>query len=279
MLKNSPPIENILMNSSPLAGDNYKRGHILFKNATDQQDLVLDWVSELAGDRFSRKETVSICSIGAGTGIFDVAFIERMKDKIGRISYTGIEPNEEQVPVLQKSITDILPDNSTADIHACLFEDFSAEGKKFDVILSIHAHYFFDDISDLIRRACDHLSDDGVFILTSAGDSFLSKYFTVTFRKNFDHPAWLSPDVEAVLREESLPYEKHRIDARLDISPCFSANRNEAVDMLNYIVHADISQITDQEMTLLKEDLQKNAVKQGSKIVKHPVDAFIISRS
>jgi len=277
MDSNSPQIEKILLGSRPLTGDCYKRGHILFKNATNQQSRVLAWIDGFLRTRFAGQDSLSLLSIGAGTGIFDVAFLEKIGDVATKIDYTGIEPNEKQAPLLKENIAAVLPAGSHSDIHTCLFEDFSAEGKKYDVILSVHAHYFFSDIAELLTRAADHLEKDGIFVLTSAGDSFLSKYFVTTFQKNFGHPAWLSSDIEKVLQAQNIAYQKHRIDAELDLSPCFSPDRSKAVDMLNYIVHADISQMSEEDMELLKDELRRNMFDKNSQKIAHPVDAFIIT--
>ena len=156
------------------------------------------------------------------------------------------------------------------------FESYQTS-KKFTFILLVHTHYFFFDLGQNLQKAWDLLDAGGTMVLYSALDIFLSQFFNVTFQSNFGHPPWLSHHVQEALKNLNIPFRRESINAVLDISACFGDNEKAANDLLNFIIHADATDLSGRNVLL--DCLKKNALHEnGRYLLPHTVDVFIISK-
>ena len=271
-----PAVRDILKTCPPLEGERYKDGQLIFRQSSNQQKLMLDWLEQNIVAQFEH-ETIKFLSIGAGTGIFDGQVIRGFLRRDLQLHYEGLDPNKDVLQLLENSLRPLTGEKLTVNILLSDFESYRPPG-KFNFILLVHTHYFFHDLCQDLQKAWDLLEEGGNIILYSALDIFLSQFFNVTFQSNFGHPPWLSHHVQAALKKLSIPSRRESIQAVLDISACFGDNEKAANDLLSFIIHADASNPSGRDVLLAC--LKKNATRENEKfLLPHTVDVFRISKT
>ena len=271
-----PAVRDILKICPPLEGERYKDGQLLFRQSSNQQKLMLDWLEQNFGACFEYR-TVKFLSIGAGTGIFDKQVIQGFLRRGLHIQYVGLDPNKDVLKLLQKSLQPLTGDRLAITTPLSDFESYHTS-KKFNFILLVHTHYFFCDLCQNLQKAWDLLEEGGNIILYSALDIFLSQFFNVTFQSNFGHPPWLSHQVQEALKILNIPFRRESIHAVLDISTCFGEDEKAVNDLLSFIIHADVTDTSGRDVLLTC--LKKNALCENGKFVlPHTVDVFNMSKT
>jgi len=224
-----------------------------------------------------RSETIRFLSIGAGTGIFDKRLIQGFLRRDLRIQYEGLDPNQEVLNLLEHSLGPLAGEKLTVSTLLSDFESYETS-KTFNFVLLVHTHYFFYDLCQNLQKAWHLLEEGGNMILYSALDIFLSQFFNVTFQSNFGHPPWLSHHVQKALKTLNIPFRSESIDAVLDISTCFGKDEKAANDLLNFIIHADVTNSAGKDVLLAC--LKKNATCENDRyVLPHTVDVFIMSKT
>lgn len=221
-------------------------------------------------------ETIRFLSIGAGTGIFDEQVIRRLLSRGSRTRYEGLDPNKDVLSLLESNLRPLTDEKLTGSTLLTDFESYQTS-KKFNFILLVHTHYFFYALGQNLQKAWSLLDDGGSIVLYSALDIFLSRFFHVTFQSNFGHPPWLSRDVQSALKTLNIPFRRESINAMLDISACFGEDEKAATDLLNFIIHADATDLPGRSVLL--NCLKENALHEnGRYLLPHTVDVFMISK-
>jgi SAM-dependent methyltransferase len=270
-----PAVRDILKICPPLEGDRYRDGQLLFRRASNQQTLMLAWLEEHFLPQLGA-ETIRFLSIGAGTGIFDKQLIQAFLSKNLRIHYEGLDPNQAVLYLLENSLRPLTGEKLAVTVLLSDFESYQTL-EKFNFILLVHTHYFFYDLCQNLQKAWDLLEGGGSIILFSALDIFLSQFFNVTFQCNFGHPPWLSHHVQKALMALKIPFHSESIHAVLDISTCFGNDEKTANDLLNFIIHADVTNIYGKDILLAC--LKENAVQENDRyLLPHTVDVFTIRK-
>jgi SAM-dependent methyltransferase len=271
-----PAVRDILRNCPPLEGERYKDGQLVFRQSSNQQALMLGWLEENIVARWG-PETIRFLSIGAGTGIFDKQLIQRFLRRNLQVQYEGLDPNGAVLILLENSLRPLPGEKLTVSVLLGDFESYQTL-KKFNFILLVHTHYFFGDLTQNLKKAWDLLEEGGTLILYSALDIFLSQFFNVTFQSNFGHPPWLSHHVQEALKILGIPFRREPIHAELEISACFGEDEKAADDLLNFIIHADATDVS--EKGVLLTCLKENAVyANGRYLLPHTVDVFMIRKT
>jgi SAM-dependent methyltransferase len=271
-----PAVREILKTCPPLEREKYKDGQPIFRQSSNQQKLMLGWLEENF-EAHQGSEPIRFLSIGAGTGIFDEQLIQGFLRRGLQIQYEGLDPNQEVLKLLEKSLRPLTGDRLTVSALLSDFESFQTS-KKFNFILLVHTHYFFYDLGQSLQKAWDLLEEGGNIILYSALDIFLSQFFNVTFQSNFGHPPWLSHHVQEALKTLHIPFRRESLRAVLDISTCFGENEKAVNDLLSFIIHTDVSNISGRDVLLAC--LKENAIHEnGRYLLPHTVDVFNISKT
>src|ERR1035437_1593160 len=268
-----PAVREILKTCPPLEREKYKDGQLIFRQSSNQQKLMLGWLEENF-EAHQGSEPIRFLSIGAGTGIFDEQVIQGFLRRNLRMQYEGLDPNQEVLKLLEKSLRPLTGDRLTVSALLSDFESFQTS-KKFNFILLVHTHYFFYDLGQSLQKAWDLLEEGGNIILYSALDIFLSQFFNVTFQSNFGHPPWLSHHVQKALKTLNIPFRAESINAVLDISTCFGKDEKAANDLLSFIIHADVTNISGKDVLI--NCLKENAMHEnGRYLLPHTVDVVNI---
>ena len=271
----NPAVRDVLKSCPPLEGERYKDGQLLFRQSSNQQTLMLGWLKERFVAQL-KPGTIRFLSIGAGTGIFDKQLIQEFLRRDLRVQYEGLDPNEEVLHLLESSLRPLAGEKLSVNILLSDFESYEPS-KKFNFILLVHTHYFFYDLCQNLQKAWNLLEEGGNIVLYSALDIFLSQFFNVTFQSNFGHPPWLSHHVQEALKTLNILFRSESLHAVLDISACFGDDEKAANDLLSFIIHADVTNVSGKDVLLAC--LKKNARHEnGRYLLPHTVDVFLMSK-
>ncbi len=259
-----------------LSDARYHLTHERFEAASNQRRLILDWVEGLTR-RLSPPPAgpVKILSVGCGGGVMDRRITDLIAKALGPVHITGIDPNEEHIPAFQSAFDDGEHASSTFNGG---FMDFDGD-HRFDLIYFLHSLYYFDAIEPALRKAATLLRPGGKLVAFQAPNSELNHLAHRMWEKQFDQPAWYSDDVREILETIPGTLDCERIDARVDVTPCFHSDDRLGIEILDFIVQADTQRFSASLSASLRNSLKSVCARSGHQfLVPHPVDVMVMSR-
>lgn len=259
----------------PLDDASYLTNHLAFRKASNQQSLMLDWFRQHEQELIKDKHDLSVLSVGSGTGILDYPLAEMLVKDVDHVNYWGLDPNTEECKLFEKNMSKISSANLDVHVEAGKLEDFHTT-TRYHLIHFIHVMYYFQDAWQSVKAALDNLEANGKIIIFVAPDNQLSSFFKTSITQLFGHVPCLSPDLENILQQHQVSYEKERITATLDVTDCFNGS-DIGDQLLSFIVHADISNVPATQVDALHETLKSiTSDKDGRFVINHEVDVFQI---
>lgn len=255
----------------------YHETHERFEGASNQRSLILDWLGALA-DRttFPTERATRMLSAGCGGGVMDRRITRVIRDHVDSLSLVGVDPNPEHTEAFQRQFA---KEGFEVEVFTGMFEDYDSQG-SFDLIHFVHCLYYFEHIEPELRKAVDMLTPGGALIVLQAPNEALNHLADRVWRKQFDQSAWYSDDVMAVLSALAVDLETQRINAEVDVTPCFDPADPAGIDILDFIVQADTRQFSEAFQSSLRESLRQVCrAHDGRLMCKHPVDAIVARKS
>ena len=258
-----------------LTDERFDKAHELFESSSDQQQLILDWLTAFS-IRSESVDPLSFLSVGCGSGILDNPLIESLSALGRRISYTGIDPNAiackrflDNFRKLQ--LTDVRLDVQQETVESMRFD------QTFDIIHAVHSLYYFDDPAATITRLLLRVCPGGKLLILQAPKAELNRLADCFWYSNKDMDIWFSERLEMYLQEVGLAYKKTRINARVDMTDCFEEQSADGAMMLDFVTQVDCKALTQAARELVLGYLTAISQQHGDNVlVSHPVDAFVI---
>jgi SAM-dependent methyltransferase len=154
-----------------LEPDYYLRAHALFRSCTDEQSLIVDWLSRwMIGHRHHERSpmSLSVLSIGCGDGSIDAQVVDHlMKNSAQKLSviYVGIEPNVVSPSTFLHRLS------SSNSVAVSVIKEKWPEcvtelvGQSFDFILCVHSLYQIVDTNSALENALRLLKPQGQLII------------------------------------------------------------------------------------------------------------------
>jgi SAM-dependent methyltransferase len=259
-----------------LSDTRYHLTHERFEAASNQRRLLLDWVEGLTR-RLSPPpgRPVDILSVGCGGGVMDRRIIDLIAKTCGPVHITGVDPNDEHIPAFQTAFNDSEHASST---FIGGFMDFDAD-RRFDLIYFLHSLYYFDAIEPALRKAAALLRPGGRLVAFQAPNSELNHLAHRVWKKQFDQPAWYSDDVRAILEVIPGTLRCERIEATVDVTPCFEPDNRLGIEILDFIVQAETQRFSPALRASLRSSLKSVCARAGDQfLVPHPIDVMTLDR-
>src|SRR6056297_1307185 len=256
-----------------LSDARYHATHETFESASNQRELILEWLGALARrlDLPSRGHA-RLLSVGCGGGVMDLRVARVFSDHVDAVSLVGVDPNPEHTRAFQSQLSG---EGFDVDVFTSGFEDFETS-RTFDVVHFIHCLYYFDHIGPELRKAVDVLSPDGALVVLQAPNEALNHLADRVWKKQFDQSAWFSDDVVSTLTTMDIDLQLERLDAEVDVTDCFDSNSETGMDMLDFIVQAETRKLSSAFQASLLESLRSICRQQGNRLLcRHPVDAIV----
>src|SRR6056297_457417 len=256
-----------------LSDARYHATHETFESASNQRELILEWLGALARrlDLPSRGHA-RLLSVGCGGGVMDLRVARVFSDHVDAVSLVGVDPNPEHTRAFQSQLSG---EGFDVDVFTSGFEDFETS-RTFDVVHFIHCLYYFEHIVPELRKAVDVLSPDGALVVLQAPNEALNHLADRVWKKQFERSAWYSDDVIAALEGMGADIEVERIDAEVDVTDCFERGNEKGIEILDFIVQAETQKLPQAFQASLRESLRSICRQQGDRLLsRHPVDAIV----
>ena len=259
----------------PLEGNRYAECAETFEAASNQRPSMLAWlrehlVSALPEDR------ASVLSVGSGSGVFDGHFLGSIRSTVREISYVGIDPNPHQCRRFTQQLASRADDRVRVGVYAADFENHPFR-ERFDLVHMTHSLYYMDEPAQTLESALGLLKDGGRLIVFLAPNGILNQLADEFWSLERGRRSWFSEDLEYHMEEQNIPFEKARIDAKLDVSACFEDGSEEGARIVDFIAQVETDGLPDRLRAMIVEYLQRIATYDGRGYwLPHPVDAFSI---
>lgn len=258
-----------------LTDERYDKAHELFERSSNQQKLILDWLMDFSVQHTSI-DSLSLLSVGCGSGILDNSLLEALSDLGRRIVYTAIDPSAVACSRFRGDFGLLEMPNVRLEVRQETVESISCD-QKFDIIHAVHSLYYFDDPAATIKRLLVRMKIGGKLLILQAPKAELNRLADCFWFPNQDVDIWFSERLETYLQGADLIYTKTRIDGRVDVARCFEAECAHGAMMLDFITQVNCGKLKQAAREQLLGYLTAVAERDGDRVwVKHPVDAFVI---
>lgn len=228
---------------------------------------------------------VSVLSIGAGPGDFDVQLIHSLKQQLPQeltLRYVAVEPNHLHRQRYEQKIS--IPEFADVDfqIYPVKIEEFQAE-EKFDVIHFTHCLYYMPNHEHrLVKQAIEMLKDDGFVIIT------LETHDAIIFDTMFKYAALTGQGfaemlnmekMQTIVEEIGLSYELVNYPEYLDVRLCFEETSSQAKPLMDFFCQADSHLLSAQQHQEILQILASHVNQQDErKLVPLPAATMMIPK-
>ena len=259
-----------------LSDERYHVTHERFEAASNQRDLIIDWLSELAqATILPSGRPTRILSVGCGAGVMDQKITDLFGLHAKRLSLVGVDPNPKHTAAFEKLFSS---EGLEVEVHTGMFEDYTPD-IGFDLIYFMHCLYYFEHIETELRKSAGMLLPGGALVILQAPNEALNHLADRTWKKQFNRSAWYSDDVLSVLEKLGLEVSSTRLAAHVDVTECLQPDSELGVDILDFIVQAETAKFSPTFCKSLRESLRSICTRRGDRLIaEHPVDAILVRK-
>ena len=261
-----------------LTHQRFDETHELFERSSNQQQLILEWLSDLIQSHCAKLDPLRILSVGCGSGILDNPLIKSIAETSKRVEYTGVDPNVVACRRFQDEFDNQKLPNVQLDLREENIETLTSTD-RFDIILVVHSLYYFDDPANTLDSLLRLLAPDGKVVIVQAPEGELNQLAKCFWTHHTENGIWFSDCLANHLSQCPLEFSRQRIDGEVDVARCFEADCPRGEMMLDFITQSDCRQLEDEILQRCLSYLRHiSRWDNGSILVAHPADAFVIER-
>lgn len=261
----------------PLAGGYYEQCNRLFRQCSNQQQLMLDWALKNVPVDTGNEKTFAVLSIGCGCGLFDLPFLEGLRCHYPQrgIRYHGLDYNAVQLRPLARSLAQISAVQATLDPVA--FEQWDTE-QGFDCVLLVHTLYYMRNPTVVLDRARHLLKPGGRVLLFSAergGLNYAAQVFAGSGAASTNDYVF-HDTVDRYLRERAVIGLRECLPGVLNAELAFTGMQAQLEALLSFIAQADLrAGLNSQAKAEFREWMRGlRAADGGPADLSHPVWAY-----
>lgn len=209
----------------PLSDREYAECFNVFRRISTEWGAIEEWLREdflpglRAGDR------ADILSVGSGTGDFDLALMRLVGEKISRIAYTALDPNEQHDRIFLENFRKSGLSTHSLKILPMPFGGEKPEG-TFDIIHMTHCLYYIPDRAGAVRLAYELLKPGGsllIFHQTALGINEIQRAFMRRVKGN-EKEMFSSYDILRIFENGKIPYRFDILISDIDVTDCVRGN-------------------------------------------------------
>jgi len=275
---------------TPLSHQRFDQSHEWFEGQSNQQGQILDWLCQRGASRIEQRGVVPTCnrdpyrvlSVGCGSGILDRPLMQAWAgaastgDAPGEIHYTAFDPN----PVACQRFRDEFGLLELPAVELSVMEETVesyAASESFDFTHVVHALYYFEDPAASIQALMQRVADDGELVIFQAPKAELNLLADCFWKEHSTDPIWFSRELDEHLCEQSIPFERTRLDAEVDVTACFQDGCPEGNLTLDFLVQSDCETLPREARAEVLEYLRAISREDQQRILApHPVDVFTL---
>lgn len=261
---------------APLEGEQYASSLAIYEAASNQRARILDWIQTSLLPRFNTPR-LSILSIGCGAGELDREILASSAARVPAVNYTGLEPDGRQCARFLRFMRQDQGPNVHIEAHNLSFENF-LDPRRFDLVFMVHSLYYMEDPGRAIDKALKLVKPGGLLVTMVAPNDTLNELSSSFWNKEQDRTAWFSEDVEHYLRDSAVAFDRHRLEARLDMTDCFQPDSERGQNILDFLAQAPTTELPIHVQDMIFEYVDAKCHRDGpTRWLPHNVDAFVIA--
>ncbi len=267
-------------NSRPpeLSEARFNEAHECFERSSDQQFQILNWLKRFTKDRLNSRN-LNVLSVGCGSGILDNPFLKALVRHSVSVRYVGIDPSAVACQRFWDDFRELQLERAQLELHQQTLETFQTSD-SFDLIHSVQSLYYVDDPSVALNKLFKKLTPEGFLVVMLAPKGAMNKLAEAFWEVSHHDGIWFSARFEKYLSRAGIVYEKKRLSAWLNITPCFEMNSRHGALLLDFITQADCSHLTKGERDLCHLYLKAIVRQEANQLfIPHPVDVFVLRSS
>jgi SAM-dependent methyltransferase len=247
----------------PLSDARFLETHVAFETSSNQQRQILETLARDQG-------VGSVLSVGCGSGILDGPLAHRLAAQ-SSVRWVGLDPNPLHCRLFRDRVRGAGID---AEVVESTFEAFET-AERFDRVLMIHAHYYFEDVPVGLAKAASLLSANGLLVLAVAPRGPLNRLAQLFWPKPSHQDLWFSEALGSHLDRAGSAAKPTRIEARLDVTECLE-NTSRGIAIRDFVVQADTEAMPERIRARIDRALRLmgRLERDGRFTVPHPVDLF-----
>ena len=256
-----------------LAGDYYAECHKIFRQATNQQQLMLMEIRQM----YQKAASLIILSVGSGVGLFELPMLDLLLTQGVRIKkFVGNDIDRYACDVLSQKLDYKYEKKLDYEVVATSFEKFDSTD-RFDLILFNHVfEYLPKNHLMWLKKAQGLLADKGCVIIFSPNKPGINKIYSETFHQLHGYSPFFTAGVKEILDLNNIFYKSKEILAECDISLLRENEKHpEKLMLLSFLVQMDC-----RKMTLEKQNEYRDYFLSlrpfGKVTIPHPTTMFII---
>jgi SAM-dependent methyltransferase len=252
----------------------YLRTQKIYEAHSDQRIRIAQWLGDRLPALPSTRATVRVLSVGCGDGSLDVALAATLRARGHRVEYVGVEPSATAGVTFTERVGQ-LP-GVEATVVPTRLEDAALRG-RFDLIVAIHSLYYVDQPAAQMRRLIDVLHPGGSIVVMNAPLGGLNQLVEALAPDGGGTSLVYSDTVNDILVQLGYTARRQRIEAALDLSPCFDPQSEMGRDILQFLTHADLTSLSSGAYQALLDYLRAITLVPGGTLVPHPVDVLTVT--
>ncbi|MGK7904661.1 MAG: class I SAM-dependent methyltransferase [Hormoscilla sp.] len=268
-----------------LSGEEFMQGLREFLSCTNEYEMIVEAAVRYAAVNLQAEYRV--LSVGCGEGLFDQPFLRQLSLQKKQLDFVGVDPNEAECASLEEKCqaiaADLLPKHKFDwQIYPTDFLKFESR-KKFDIIFFVQVLYYFSpgEIESAIWKAYDLLNEGGMLIIINDPLlGWLAPHACIMKRLRGRYPSY-SEDIQLVLNQCQLLFERELIDAQLNLTACCQPVSELNKKMLSFILGVNVEYFSSSQLQLLREFFSSISFKKndGETISSHPIDLLCVKKN
>ena len=160
--------------------------------------------------------------------------------------------------------------------HNTRFEEID-EDQRFDLVLLIHSLYYMENPEWALEKARGLVDDEGRLAILIASNDTLNELSSTFWELERDGPVWFSEDLSGHLEERGVPFERKRIQAKLDVTACCEPDSERGVRIADFLAQVHTSELPERLRRMIFAYLDGTSHRDGQRRwLQHNVDAFTI---
>lgn len=219
----------------------------------------------------SGRERLSILSVGAGTGLFEIPMLESVRASgIELTRFVGIDVDPPACRALDRRLRERFGDSLDFQVVNQPFEQFEAH-RRFDLVLFVHTfEYLTGDPNRWIERARRLLDRGGRLVIFSPQRGGINQIY-----ERFTQGCF-SNDLERLLEAAGIDYSANLISAHCEIGPLFDPDHPDRIELLSFLTQLDCRPLEAEQQARFIRCYRSLQDPDTGKIP-HPTTAFVIA--
>lgn len=262
---------------APLPDERFDPAHEAFERSSSQQGQILACLRELALGARSPGEPMRILSVGPGNGMLDLPLIESLAGAGVAAAYVGVDPSLVACRRFIQGCETLKPRGVSLSVQECDVDDLAGD-ERFDLIHAVHSLYYSPDPAETIGRLLGRLRPGGQLVIFQAPRGKLNALADCFWRADQGSLVWFSDRLDSWLAQSGQPFERQRINGRLDVTKALDLDDPHGRLVLDFVLHIASSTLDASVIELAIEYLRAVSQRDGGRwLAPHPVDAFVVS--